>query len=146
QNLKVVSDERDIKLTYLPYVVKALVSYLIQYLILNASLDDKTDEIVHKYYYNIGITADTDQCLLVDEVLKADSKYGFEISKEINELEEKARDGKLAPDEMKGASSTITNIGSAGGKWFTPVINYPEAAILGIGRIAEQPVIRNGEV
>src|SRR5690625_2626804 len=146
KKLKEVAAERDIKLTYLPYVAKALVSALKQYPILNASLDDETDEIVHKHYYNVGIAADTDQGLLVPVVQNADSKSVFEISKEINELAEKARDGKLAPDEMKGASSTITNIGSAGGKWFTPVINYPEAAILGIGRIAEQPVVRNGEV
>lgn len=146
KKFKEVAAERDIKLTYLPYVAKALVSALKQYPILNASLDDETDEIVHKHYYNVGIAADTDQGLLVPVVQNADSKSVFEISKEINELAEKARDGKLAPDEMKGASSTITNIGSAGGKWFTPVINYPEAAILGIGRIAEQPVIRNGEV
>ncbi|MBU5468431.1 2-oxo acid dehydrogenase subunit E2 [Virgibacillus sp. MSJ-26] len=146
KKFKAVAAEQDIKLTYLPYVAKALVSALKQYPILNASVDDETDEIVQKHYYNIGIAADTDRGLLVPVVKNADRKSIFEISKEINELAEKARDGKLAPDEMKGASSTITNIGSAGGKWFTPVINYPEAAILGIGRIAEQPVVRNGEV
>ena len=68
------------------------------------------------------------------------------ISNEINELAGKARDGKLAPNEMKGASCTISNIGSAGGQWFTPVINHPEVAILGIGRIAEKPIVRDGEI
>ena len=105
-----------------------------------------TDEIIQKHYYNIGIAADTDKGLLVPVVKHADRKSIFAISKEINELAEKARNGKLTPDEMKGASSTISNIGSAGGQWFTPVINYPEVAILGIGRIAEKPIVRDGEI
>ncbi|GAA0494550.1 pyruvate dehydrogenase complex dihydrolipoyllysine-residue acetyltransferase [Salinibacillus aidingensis] len=138
--------DQDIKLTYLPYVVRALVSTLKKYPTLNTSIDDETDEIVHKHYYNIGIAADTDKGLLVPVVKDADRKSIFETSAEINELAAKARDGKLAPDEMKGASCTITNIGSAGGQWFTPVINHPEVAILGIGRIAEKPVVRDGEV
>jgi len=146
RKFKEVAAEQEIKLTYLPYVVKALVSALKQFPILNASVDDETDEIIQKHYYNIGIAADTDKGLLVPVVKHADRKSIFEISSEINELAGKARDGKLAPNEMKGASSTITNIGSAGGQWFTPVINYPEAAILGIGRIAEQPVVRDGEI
>lgn len=146
KKFKQVAADQDIKLTYLPYVAKALVSALKQYPILNSTLDDEAEEIVQKHYYNVGIAADTDRGLLVPVVKHADRKSIFEISQEINELAEKARDGKLAPDEMKGASSTITNIGSAGGKWFTPVLNYPEAAILGIGRIAEQPTVRNGEV
>src|SRR5699024_2768114 len=70
----------------------------------------------------------------------------FNISEEVGELANKARTGKLTTEEMSGASCTITNIGSAGGQWFTPVLNYSEAAILGIGRIAEKPVARNGEV
>ena len=95
---------------------------------------------------SIGIAADTDNGLVVPVVKNADRKSVFEISAEINELGAKARDGKLTPDEMKGASSTISNIGSAGGQWFTPVLNYPEAAILGIGRIADKPIVRDGEV
>jgi pyruvate dehydrogenase E2 component (dihydrolipoamide acetyltransferase) len=138
--------EQGVKLTYLPYVVKALTSALKKYPVLNTSLDDATDEIIHKHYYNIGIAADTDKGLLVPVVKNADRKSIYEISSEINDLATKARDGKLAPTEMKGASCTITNIGSAGGQWFTPVINHPEVAILGIGRIAEKPVVRNGEI
>jgi len=143
---KEVAAEQGIKLTYLPYVVKALISASKKYPILNAAVDDETDEIVHKHYYNIGIAADTDRGLLVPVVKDADRKSLFEISSDINDLAEKARSGKLSAEEMKGASNTITNIGSAGGQWFTPVLNYPEAAILGIGRIAEKPVARNGEV
>ncbi|MUV36273.1 Dihydrolipoyllysine-residue acetyltransferase [Lentibacillus sp. JNUCC-1] len=146
KKFKQVALDQDIKLTYLPYVVKALVSASRKYPIINAAVDDETDEIIHKHYYNVGIAADTDKGLLVPVVKDADRKSIFEISKEIGELAVKARDGKLAPDEMKGASNTITNIGSAGGQWFTPVLNYPEAAILGIGRIAEKPIVRDGEI
>ncbi|MFZ3588113.1 dihydrolipoamide acetyltransferase family protein [Bacillus sp. DJP31] len=138
--------DQGVKLTYLPYVVKALTSALKKFPALNTSLDDSTDEIVHKHYFNIGIAADTDKGLLVPVVKNTDRKSIYEISNEINELASKARDSKLAPAEMKGASCTISNIGSAGGQWFTPVINHPEVAILGIGRIAEKPVVRNGEI
>ncbi|WLV25633.1 dihydrolipoamide acetyltransferase family protein [Aciduricibacillus chroicocephali] len=146
KKFKETAAAQDIKLTYLPYVVKALVSTLKKYPILNASVDDETDEIVYKHYYNIGIAADTDKGLLVPVVKNAETKSIFEISREISILAEKARDGILASEEMKHASCTISNIGSAGGQWFTPVINYPEAAILGIGRIAEKPIVRNGEI
>ncbi|MEH7882941.1 dihydrolipoamide acetyltransferase family protein [Bacillus sp. JJ1609] len=146
KNFKEVAAAKGIKLTFLPYVVKALTSALREYPALNTSLDDATSEIVHKHYYNIGIAADTEKGLLVPVVKDADRKSIFSISNEINELAGKARDGKLAPDEMKGASCTITNIGSAGGQWFTPVINHPEVAILGIGRIAEKPVVKDGEI
>ncbi|WP_188205655.1 dihydrolipoamide acetyltransferase family protein [Alkalibacillus aidingensis] len=146
KKFKEVAAEQDIKLTYLPYVVKALVSALKKFPVLNTSFDDDTEEIIQKHYYNIGIAADTEKGLLVPVVKDADRKSIFDISAEVNELATKARDGKLSSEEMKGASSSITNIGSAGGKWFTPVINHPEVAILGIGRISEQPVARDGEV
>ncbi|MDQ0350453.1 pyruvate dehydrogenase E2 component (dihydrolipoamide acetyltransferase) [Alkalibacillus filiformis] len=146
KKFKEVAAEQDIKLTYLPYVVKALVSTLKKYPVLNTSFDDDTEELIQKHYYNIGIAADTDKGLLVPVVKDADRKSVFQISSDVNDLATKARDGKLSSEEMKGASSSITNIGSAGGKWFTPVINHPEVAILGIGRISEEPVVRDGEV
>ncbi|WP_226578343.1 dihydrolipoamide acetyltransferase family protein [Halobacillus litoralis] len=146
KKFKSVAAEQDIKLTYLPYVVKALVSTLKKYPVLNTSIDDNTDEIIQKHYYNIGIAADTEKGLMVPVVKDSDRKSVFSISSEINELAVKARDGKLSSEEMKGASTTITNIGSAGGQWFTPVINHPEVAILGIGRIADKPIVRDGEV
>lgn len=146
KKFKEVAAAKGIKLTFLPYIVKALTSALREYPALNTSLDDATNEIVHKHYYNIGIAADTEKGLLVPVVKDADRKSVFTISNEINELAGKARDGKLAPNEMKGASCTISNIGSAGGQWFTPVINHPEVAILGVGRIAEKPIVRDGEI
>jgi pyruvate dehydrogenase E2 component (dihydrolipoamide acetyltransferase) len=146
KKFKEIAANKGIKLTFLPYVVKALTSALREFPALNTSIDDAAGEIIHKHYYNIGIAADTEKGLLVPVVKDADRKSTFAISNEINELAGKARDGKLAPDEMKGASCTITNIGSAGGQWFTPVINHPEVAILGIGRIAEKPVVKDGEI
>ncbi|WP_027963052.1 dihydrolipoamide acetyltransferase family protein [Halalkalibacillus halophilus] len=146
KKFKEIAAEQDVKLTFLPYVVKALVSTLKKYPVLNTSFDDDTEELIQKHYYNIGIAADTDKGLMVPVVKDSDRKSIFEISSEINELATKARDGKLSSEEMKGASSSITNIGSAGGKWFTPVINHPEVAILGIGRISEEAVVRDGEV
>jgi pyruvate dehydrogenase E2 component (dihydrolipoamide acetyltransferase) len=146
KKFKDIAAEKDIKLTYLPYVVKALVSTLREFPQLNTSLDDEKEEIIQKHYYNIGIAADTDRGLLVPVIKNADRKSVFAISKEISQLAEKARDGKLSPAEMKGASCSITNIGSAGGQWFTPIINHPEVAILGIGRISEKPVVKNGEI
>jgi pyruvate dehydrogenase E2 component (dihydrolipoamide acetyltransferase) len=146
KKFKEVAAQKGIKLTFLPYIVKALTSALREFPVLNTSLDDATNEIIHKHYYNIGIAADTEKGLLVPVVKDADRKSVFSISNEINELATKAREGKLAPNEMKGASCTISNIGSAGGQWFTPVINHPEVAILGVGRIAEKPIVRNGEI
>ncbi len=146
KKFKEVAAAKGIKLTFLPYIVKALTSALREFPALNTSLDDATSEIIHKHYYNIGIAADTEKGLLVPVVKDADRKSVFAISNEINELAGKARDGKLAPNEMKGASCTISNIGSAGGQWFTPVINHPEVAILGVGRIAEKPIVRDGEI
>lgn len=143
---KEAAAERDVKLTYLPYVVKALVATLRKFPQLNTSLDDETDELIQKHYYNIGIAADTDRGLLVPVIKHADRLSVFETAGAIGELATKARDGKLMPNEMQGASCTITNIGSAGGQWFTPVINHPEVAILGIGRIAEKPIVKNGEI
>lgn len=143
---KAIAAEKDIKLTYLPYVVKALVSTLREFPAFNTSLDDETQEIIQKHYYNIGIAADTDRGLLVPVIKHADRKSIFAISSEINSLAVKAREGKLMPNEMKGASCSITNIGSEGGQWFTPIINHPEVAILGIGRISEKPIVKNGEI
>lgn len=143
---KDVAAEKGIKLTYLPYVVKALASALREYPVLNASIDDANEEIVYKHYFHIGIAADTEQGLVVPVVKDADRKSIFMLANEINELAVKARDGKLSPNEMKGGSCTISNLGSAKGAWFTPIINHPEVAILGIGRIEDKAIVKNGEI
>ncbi|GAF14657.1 LOW QUALITY PROTEIN: dihydrolipoamide acetyltransferase component of pyruvate dehydrogenase complex [Bacillus sp. JCM 19045] len=143
---KQTAADQGTKLTYLPYVVKALTSAIRKYPALNASIDDEAGEIVYKKYFNIGIAADTEQGLVVPVVKDADRKSIFQLADEINELAGKARDGKLSAAEMQGGSATISNLGSASGQWFTPVINHPEVMILGIGRIEDKPVVKNGEI
>lgn len=146
KDFKQVAADQGVKLTYLPFVVKALTAAAKAFPTINASIDDVNEEIVYKNYYNIGIAADTDNGLVVPVVKDADRKSIYALATNINELAGKAREGKLAGEDMKGGSITITNIGSAGGQWFTPVINHPEVAILGIGRIAEKAVVKNGEI
>jgi pyruvate dehydrogenase E2 component (dihydrolipoamide acetyltransferase) len=143
---KAVAEQKGLKLTYLPFIVKAAVSGLKAFPALNASIDDEREEIVYKYDYHIGIATDTDQGLLVPVVKSADRKSMWTISAEISDLAKRGREGKLGISELKGSTFTITNIGSAGGMFFTPVINYPEVAILGVGRISEKPVVKDGNL
>lgn len=146
QKAKPLAEKKGVKLTYLPFIVKALVAAVKQYPALNASIDDEKSEVVYKKYYNIGIATDTDNGLLVPIVADADRKNVWQIAGEIRELAARGREGKLQLHEMKGGTISITNIGSAGGMFFTPVINYPEVAILGTGRISEKPVVKNGQI
>ncbi|WP_270346405.1 dihydrolipoyllysine-residue acetyltransferase [Enterococcus thailandicus] len=147
KKFKDVAAENGTKLTFLPYVVKALTATAKKFPVLNASIDDKTQEIVYKHYYNIGIATDTDHGLYVPNIKDANMKSMFAIADEINEKAALAHDGKLSAQDMRDGSITISNIGSVGGGWFTPVINYPEVAILGVGTIAQQPVVNSeGEI
>ena len=147
KKFKEVAANRGTKLTFLPYVVKALTATVRDFPILNASIDDAAQEIVYKNYFNIGIATDTDAGLFVPNVKDTNSKGMFQIADEINELAAKAHDGKLTAAEMRNGSVTISNIGSVGGGWFTPVINFPEVAILGVGTIAQQPIVNaEGEI
>ncbi|HJG47893.1 MAG TPA: 2-oxo acid dehydrogenase subunit E2 [Facklamia tabacinasalis] len=143
KKFKNVAAERDTKLTFLPYVVKALVAAVKKYPVLNASIDDSTNEIVYKNYFNIGIATDTDRGLYVPNIKDANALSMFDIADAITDLSGKAHEGKLSATEMGDGTVTISNIGSAGGKWFTPVINYPEVAILGFGSIVQQPVVND---
>ena len=143
---KPLAEKKGVKLTYLPFVVKALIGACRQYPALNAMIDEEAGEIVYKKYYHIGIATDTDNGLLVPVIRDADRKSIWTIAAEIADLAARAREGKLVPHEMRGSTITITNIGSAGGMFFTPIINYPEVAILGTGRITEKPVVKNGEI
>ncbi|WP_071858765.1 2-oxo acid dehydrogenase subunit E2, partial [Enterococcus hermanniensis] len=143
KKFKQVALDNGTKLTFLPYVVKALTATVKKYPVLNASIDDSAQEIVYKNYYNIGIATDTDHGLYVPNVKNADTKGMFKIADEINEKAALAHDGKLAADDMRNGTITISNIGSVGGGWFTPVINYPEVAILGVGTIAQQPIVND---
>ncbi|WP_410510991.1 dihydrolipoamide acetyltransferase family protein [Paenibacillus sp. BR2-3] len=144
--MKPVAEKKGVKVTYLPFIVKALVAASRQFPALNAMIDEESNEIVYKKYYNIGIATDTDNGLIVPVIKDADRKSIWMIASAISDLALRGRDGKLSPNEMKGSTISISNIGSAGGMFFTPIINFPEVAILGTGRITEKPVVKNGEI
>ncbi|NRR75358.1 dihydrolipoyllysine-residue acetyltransferase [Tetragenococcus halophilus] len=147
KRFKSVAQENGTKLTFLPYVVKALTATVKKFPVLNASIDDVSQEIVYKHYYNIGIATDTDHGLYVPNIKEADRKGMFAIADEINEKAGLAHEGKLSGQDMRDGSVTISNIGSVGGTWFTPVINYPEVAILGVGTIKQEPIVNDeGEI
>ncbi|WP_124728152.1 dihydrolipoamide acetyltransferase family protein [Staphylospora marina] len=143
---KTVAEQRNIKLTYMPFIIKAVIAALREFPTLNASIDDEKEEIVIKHYYHIGMAAATDGGLLVPVLRDADKKSIFELAGEISDKAARARTMKLEPSELKGSTFTISNIGGYGGQFFTPVINYPEVAILGVGAIKEKPVAVNGEI
>jgi len=146
QSVKSFAEEEAIKLTYLAYVVKALTIVLKKYPQLNASFHEEREEIILKKQYHIGFAADTDRGLVVPVIRHADQKTLFQIAKEIHELSLKARDGSIQADEMTGSTCTISNIGSADGAWFTPIINHPQSCILGIGRIEKKPIVVNDSI
>ncbi|RAV18598.1 dihydrolipoamide acetyltransferase family protein [Paenibacillus contaminans] len=146
QKAKPLAEKKGVKLTYLPFIVKALVAACRQFPVMNAMIDEAANEIVYKKYYNIGIATDTDNGLIVPVIFDADRKNVWSVAAEIKDLATRGREGKLGANELKGSTISITNIGSAGGMFFTPVINFPESAILGTGRITEKPVVKNGEI
>ncbi|MBC85772.1 MAG: pyruvate dehydrogenase [Bdellovibrionaceae bacterium] len=142
---KISADSLGIKITYLPFVMKALIATCREFPMFNASIDDANEEIVYKKYFNIGFAADTPNGLVVPVIKDADRKTILQISQEIMDLAGRAREGKLKPEEMKGATITITNIGSVGGTYATPIINHPEVAILGMYKIIDKPVYIDGK-
>ena len=134
------------KLTLTPLVLKGIVEALKKHPIFNSSLDEATNEIIIKEYYHLGIAVDTDQGLIVPVLRDVDKKSVLEIAKELEILAGKARERKVTGDELKGGTFTISNQGAIGGAHFTPIVNKPEVAILGLGRGALQPVVREGKV
>jgi pyruvate dehydrogenase E2 component (dihydrolipoamide acetyltransferase) len=143
--MKALAEKEGTKITYLPFAIKALIATVRQFSMFNASIDDANQEIVYKKYFNIGFAADTPNGLVVPVIKNADQKTIVELSKEILDLSKRARDGKLKPEEMKGATITITNIGSVGGTYATPIINHPEVAILGMYKIQDKVIVENGD-
>ncbi len=137
---KDAAEKYGVKVTYLPFIMKALIATCREFPMFNASIDDQAGEIVHKRYFNVGFAADTPNGLVVPVVKNADFKTVLQISQEINQLAVKAREGKLALEEMRGATITITNIGSVGGVYATPIINHPEVAILGVYKLQDKPL------
>ncbi len=143
---KKAAEEKGIKLTYLAFIIKSATVALKQHPYLNASLDSQKNEIVLKHYYNIGIAVDTPEGLMVPVIKNADQKSIMELAKEAETLAEEARSRKIKLPDLKGNTFTITNIGSIGGIFSTPIINPPDVAILGVHRIRDMPVVVEGEI
>lgn len=139
--LKGMAEKRGVKLSYLPFIMKAAVAALKAFPMLNASLDEEAGEIVRKAYYNLGLAVATDSGLVVPVIHEVDRKSLLELAQELQQKAERARDGKLEAADVKGGTFSITNIGSLGGLFSFPIINVPEAAILGVHSIKKRPVV-----
>jgi pyruvate dehydrogenase E2 component (dihydrolipoamide acetyltransferase) len=146
QELAGWAEAHNVRLTYLPFVIKALVAALKQHPSLNASLDDERQEIVLKSYYHIGIAVDDPDGLVVPVIFHADQKSLLTLAREIRALTDKAHAHQLAPSELSGSTFTVTNYGSFGGLYATPIINHPEVAVFGMGRIEKKAVVGSDDV
>ncbi len=143
---KNVLQEKGIHLTFVPFFLKAVQHSLAEHPYLNASIDGEKEEIIVKKYYNIGIAVDTPDGLMVPVIKDVDKKTVRELASEIQDLSQKAKERKIKLEEMRGSSFTISNWGHFGGTFATPIINYPDAAILGTGRISDKPWVKDGQI
>lgn len=139
-------NQKGIKLSYLPFILKALAFALKKHKVLNAQLDLENERIIYKNYYNVGIAVDTDDGLVVPVIREVDKLSILEIASQLNEISTKSKERKLTMEDMKDGTFTITNYGSIGGIHAIPVINYPQSGILGIGRIVNKPIVKNGNI
>jgi pyruvate dehydrogenase E2 component (dihydrolipoamide acetyltransferase) len=134
------AEREGVKLTFLPFLMKAAVAALKQHPLVNASLDPDGEHVILKRYYHLGIAVDTPQGLVVPVIRDVDEKGLFELARELAEVSVATREGKLTPERLRGGSFTLSSLGGIGGGHFTPIVNAPEVAILGIGRARERPV------
>lgn len=146
EKIAAAAREEGVHVTFLPFVVKAVVAALRKFPQVNASLDEERQEIVVKRHYDIGIASATDAGLMVPVVRGADRMSLLDLAREIERLSREAKDGKARPEDQGGSTFTITSLGALGGLFATPVINYPEVAIMGIHSIRPTPVARDGQV
>lgn len=144
--LKAGAAAQGVKLTYMPFIIQATAAALKAFPMLNSSLDEEKQEIVVKRACHMGFACDTEQGLVVPVIKDADRRSILNLGAALQDLSSRAREGKLALDEVTGSTFTITNAGNIGGILATPVINYPEVAILGVHKIAERAVVRNGSI
>ncbi len=140
------AERRGLRLTYLPFIVKAVAGALPRHPVLNAAVDERSHELVYKKYYNIGVATATESGLMVPVVHDADRLSLFELASRIERLAQSARDGTIAPDDLRGSTFTVTSLGKRGGLLATPILHHPELGILGVHRIKEKPVVRDGEI
>ena len=146
EDLKPRAEDQGIRLTYMPFIMKAVIAALKEYPEMNAVIDEDGEEIVYREYYNVGVATATDVGLMVPVLENADEKGLLQLSSEMNELVQKARERTISPDELQGSTFTITNVGGIGGEYATPILNYPESGILAIGEIKRKPrVVTDGD-
>jgi pyruvate dehydrogenase E2 component (dihydrolipoamide acetyltransferase) len=148
EEIKKSAESYGIKFSYLPFIVKAVVAALKEFPQVNASLEEKDGnaELIYKKFYHIGIAVSTENGLIVPVIKHADKKSLLQIALEIQTLSEKTRSGKATAEELKGSTFSITSMGNIGGTFATPIINYPEVAIMGVYKIQQKPVVKNGQV
>lgn len=146
EKYKKVYAEKGVKLTFLSFILKATALALKKHRQLNSQMDMENNRMIYKNFYNIGIAVDTNEGLVVPVIKDADKLTVFQIAQKITELSEKAKERKLTLDEMKDGTFTVTNYGSIGGIFGVPVINYPQAGILGVGRILKTPIVKDEQV
>jgi pyruvate dehydrogenase E2 component (dihydrolipoamide acetyltransferase) len=144
KEMKPEAETRGVKLTFLPFVLKACVYALREHPQFNASLDHTGENLILKRYYHVGVAVDTENGLVVPVVRDADRKGLYEIAAELADVSARARSRKLSPADLQGASFSISSLGGIGGTFFTPIVNHPEVAILGVGKMRWQPVHRDG--
>jgi pyruvate dehydrogenase E2 component (dihydrolipoamide acetyltransferase) len=135
-----------VKLTYLPFIVKACVAALKRHPVLNSTLDESTNEIVYRRYYNIGVATSTDAGLVVSVVKDAERRGLLDIAREIDRIAADAKAGTAKAEDLSGSTFTITSLGAQGGLLATPILNFPEVGILGVHRMKERPVVKNGQI
>jgi pyruvate dehydrogenase E2 component (dihydrolipoamide acetyltransferase) len=140
------AEARGVKLTYLPFIAKAVALALQRHPILNSALDESTNELVYRKYYNLGIAASTDAGLIVPVVKDVDRLSLLDVAREIDRVASDARAGKSKVEDLSGSTFTITSLGAQGGLFATPIINFPEVGILGVHRIKERAVVRDGQI
>lgn len=143
---KKVALQKGIRLTFLPFFMKAVQHALAAHPMLNASVDEAGEEIIVKKYFNIGVAVDMPEGLMVPVVKDVDKKTILDLAKELQELSAKAKERKIKLEELKGSTFTISNFGSFGGTYATPIINYPDVAILGTGKISDRPWVKDGQI
>jgi pyruvate dehydrogenase E2 component (dihydrolipoamide acetyltransferase) len=144
--MKPAAETQGVKLSFLPFLVKACVAALKKHPILNSALDESTNELVYRKYYNIGIAASTDAGLIVPVIKDCDRKSLLEIARDIERVATDAKNGKSKLEDLSGSTFTITSLGSQGGLFATPIINFPEVAILGVHQIKQKPVVKDGQI
>jgi pyruvate dehydrogenase E2 component (dihydrolipoamide acetyltransferase) len=144
--MKPAADKAGVKLTFLPFIVKAVACALKKHPVLNSALDETTNELVYKKYVHIGIAASTDAGLMVPVVKDADQRSLLELAAEIDRLGSAAKNGTIASADLVGSGFTITSLGAQGGLFATPVLNFPEVGILGVHQIKKKPVVKDDQI